>query len=60
MADRKKVAVAFAGEPVKKNVAARNKMGKYSSVSSVIERIKRKMAEGRKLRARIERPKFQL
>ncbi len=35
-------------------------MGKYSPVSSVIERIERKMAEGRKLRAKLGKLVFQL
>ena len=35
-------------------------MGKYISVSGMIERINRKMAEDGKLRARIEKLIFQL
>ncbi len=35
-------------------------MGKYSLVSSVIEKMKRKMAEYRKLRTRLEKLIFQL
>ena len=35
-------------------------MGNYGSVSSVVERVKRKLAGDRKLRARLEKLIFQL
>lgn len=43
-----------------KRIGGYYQMGKYSSVSSVVERVKRKLAEDRKLRGRLEKLIFQL
>ena len=43
-----------------KRIGGYYQMGKYSSVSSVVERVKRKLAEDRKLRGKLEKLLFQL